>query len=95
VTGSMTELAEWAAVKRDELVAGRAWWRKVLAWLAEWQVAAIPEERVVGRLRRRERVLGGCLGSGRGLELGVMALEAVARAFCWRRRWPAFLVRWQ
>lgn len=93
--GSMTELAEWAAVKRDKLVAGRACWRKVLAWLAEWQVAARPEDRVVGRWRRRERVLGGCVGSGRGLELGVMALEAVALAFCWRRRWPAFLVRWR
>ncbi len=44
--GSMTELAAWAAVNRDMLAVVRAGWMRVVAWLAEWQVAAIPDKRV-------------------------------------------------
>jgi hypothetical protein len=95
--GSMTELAAWAAVNRGMLAVVRAGWMRVVAWLVEWQVAAIPDERVLGRWHRREGVLGGRV-SGRPLvDALVTALEAVAvaLAFCPRRRWPAFPVRWR
>ncbi len=95
--GSMTELAAWAAANRSMLAKVRAGWTRVVAWLAEWQVAAIPDERVLGRWRCRERVLGRRVDGRPLVEALVTALEAVAvaRAFCRRRRWPAFPVRWR
>ena len=94
--GSMTELAAWAAANRSMLAKVRVGWTRVVAWLAEWLVAAIPGECVLGRWCRRERVLGECVGGRPLVDALVTALEAVAvaLAFCGWRRWPAFLVRW-
>jgi hypothetical protein len=70
---------------------------RVVAWLAEWQVAAIPDERVLGHWRQWEQLLGGGVGGRPLVDALVTALEAVAvaLAFCRRRRWPAFPVRWR